>query len=156
MEELLSTPYLKSEGGHQYREGIVDKGGNNVFYINLQDENDEDGKGDSIEGMSTSDVEEILGKVADFLVIKVDGDRYEWDGKNKIMQSYDEINTDSGKQTYYYDEVTFASCEDWILQKRYSNIDSFEKENEASDGKYLLFSPDNGITKVVIELSQND
>lgn len=128
-------------------------------------------KEDSITNMSKSDVKTILDGVnngvvveddkASFLLIKVDGDEYEWDGNEYKMQSYNtkgDITTKDGDEidlTIYLDKVTFAPCENWTLQGRYSNIDGFADENKDDDnGKYLVYSPDNGNTKVVIELNE--
>ncbi|MGJ0313076.1 hypothetical protein [Aliarcobacter cryaerophilus] len=176
LTELLSTNILKDTRANEYLGNNHDKGifkykkedygSGKAFVINLQDRNDvlseydeEDNLvksntiGDSITGMSKSDVETILdgvnegvGDKASFLVIKVDG--IYWDKTN--MQSYE---TDGD----YLDKVTFASCENWTLQGRYDSYDKNGFNNAVDDNtdyaKYLVYSPDNGNTKVVIELS---
>lgn len=114
-----------------------------AFIIDLQDGDDEDEKGDSITGMSISDVETILdGVKADFLVIKVDG-QY-WDGYN--MQYYTEESDGN-----YLDNVTFARCEEWRLQEKYNDSGSLPSDDDYV--QYLVYSPDGGTTKVVIELA---
>ncbi|MCT7542925.1 hypothetical protein [Aliarcobacter cryaerophilus] len=124
-------------------------------------------KEDSITNMSKSDVKTILDGVNDgvadedktnFLLIKVDG--LNWDS-NK-MQSYnvqENITTEDGKEidlTIYLDKVTFAPCENWTLQGRYDSHgeNGFAEENKANNGKYLVYSPQDGSQKVVIELNE--
>lgn len=159
--DLLSTSNLKSTEVHNYLEKN-DKGnvtynndgkydntaGKKAFVIDLRDGNDERLGGDSITGMTTTDVEKILGDVnngADFLVIKVDG--YKWnDDKPDDMWSY------KYDENIHLDKVTFAPCENWTLVGKYNNYKEIGETNENKEGMFLLYS--SGDTKVVIELEQ--
>ncbi|MGJ0302527.1 hypothetical protein NG774_04275 [Aliarcobacter cryaerophilus] len=183
LTELLSTDILKDTRANEYLGKQDGKGkfnynndvrydntaGKKAFIIDLRDENDdlseydEEGNlvqsntiGDSITGMTKDDVETILKEVnkgadkkADFLVIKVDG--YEWDTDN--MRSYE------NDKDIYLDKVTFAPCENWTLVGRYNEYLEIGIEehntltNENSGGKYLVYSPQEGNQKVVIELN---
>ncbi|MCT7492837.1 hypothetical protein [Aliarcobacter cryaerophilus] len=159
--DLLLTSNLKSTDVHNYLEKR-DKGkleynndvnydktaGEKAFVIDLRDGNDESLGGDSITGMTKKDVEKILGDVkngADFLVIKVDG--YKWnDDKPNDMWSY------KNDKNIHLDKVTFAPCENWTLVGKYNNYKEIGETNENKEGMFLLYS--SGDTKVVIELEQ--
>ncbi|MCT7461695.1 hypothetical protein N5S71_04135 [Aliarcobacter cryaerophilus] len=161
---------LKDDNDYEEEEYLADDGSlKNVSY-----ETTKDGKNilkseyineDSITNMSKSDVQKILDGVnegveeddkTNFLLIKVDG--LKWDSTK--MQSYNiqkDIQTEGGEEidlTIYLDKVTFAPCENWTLQGRYKNYNEGVFEGKDNDGKYLVYSPDNGNTKVVIELNE--
>ncbi|MFY9099810.1 hypothetical protein OZY48_02000 [Aliarcobacter cryaerophilus] len=127
-------------------------------------------KEDSITNMSKSDVQKILDGINDgvadeddktnFLLIKVDGQYWD-ESKMSSYKSEKIIPTEDGENedlTIYLDKVTFAPCENWTLQGRYNsyNEDGFADENKDNDGNYLVYSPQDGSQKVVIELATQD
>ncbi|PRN01431.1 hypothetical protein [Aliarcobacter cryaerophilus] len=154
----IGHAYLgKNDKGKFIYNNKDDYGSGKAFVIDLQEGKDDygqyidDEESDSITGMTKNDIKTILEGVnaeADFLLIKVDG--YEWDEEQ--MQSY-------GTGVYYLDKVTFAPCEKWKLVGRYSDYENIGNEednnltNENSGGKYLVYSPQEGNQKVVIELN---